>query len=194
MVMIDKHEAGSINSLRPAGVCDPGLRALGRHKCGHGGRGGRPSSSYLSAGQSESYGKPHGTCKRGSGGGGSYGGAGGGALYIESNFVELEGIISANGEDATGSSSGGGAGGSIFIFTNLLLGGGRISAVGGRGGTNGGGGAGGRISIEHQFENLFTGQVFANGGRPGKYHVHDQGHQRLLESVCTLRQTGRSVT
>ncbi|XP_070535282.1 uncharacterized protein [Ptychodera flava] len=133
---------------------------------GHGGRGGRPSSSYLSAGQSESYGNHIEPVKRGSGGGGSNGGAGGGVLHIVGNFtVEVEGIISANGEDATGSSSGGGAGGSIFIWTDQLSGSGRISAVGGRGGTNGGGGAGGRISIERN-NNLFTGQVFAHGGRP----------------------------
>jgi hypothetical protein len=78
--------------------------------------------------------------------------------------VKVNGVISANGGDATTAGAGGGAGGSVWITAASLSGNGRMSAEGGDGDlfTSGGGG-GGRIAVYFR-SNLFTGTISARAG------------------------------
>jgi hypothetical protein len=96
----------------------------------------------------------------GGGGGGSPsagGAAGGGALYIAASTAVLDGLISADGDDAPSvgfQGGGGGAGGAVIVDVGLLRGAGTVTAQGGSGGTaatfGGGGGGGGRVWIREQ--------------------------------------------
>ena len=106
----------------------------------------------------------------GSGGGASYagsGGNGGGLVRITaSDEVEIDGVISANGVNATNSRSGGGSGGGIYISAPAFSGAGSLSANGGLGApgdVGGGGGGGGRVAIVCGTNN-FVGSITAYGG------------------------------
>jgi YD repeat-containing protein len=95
------------------------------------------------------------------------GGAGGGAIQITvSGTLTNNGIISANGQVASGF-SGGGAGGSIYVTTATLAGTGTFDANGGNNATPyGGGGGGGRVAVYSASAANFTGFTAstANGG------------------------------
>ncbi|HEX7652367.1 MAG TPA: hypothetical protein VF607_02600, partial [Verrucomicrobiae bacterium] len=105
----------------------------------------------------------------GSGGGHSYagaGGSGGGLILLNvGGNVNIDGVVSANGQSTTNSRAGGGSGGGIWIQAGAqFTGSGTIQANGGAGATGwGGGGGGGRIALFWQ-TNLFAGQVTAWGG------------------------------
>ena len=135
----------------------------------YGGRGGSAKNKFMIEDDSKSYGSYHAPTDIGSGGGGTSGGHGGGAIKITaSGTVEVDGILSANGKDATGSGpGGGGSGGSIQIICDHMDGVGVITARGGKGINGGGGGAGGRIAIHHETQD-FRGTVVADGGLAGK--------------------------
>lgn len=134
----------------------------------YGGRGGSPKNHFLAPGDSVPYGSYHVSPEVGSGGGGPGGGAGGGSLkIIATDDVKIDGILSADGGDATDVDSGGGSGGSIFIVCDHMSGAGVISARGGKGSNGGGGGSGGRIAV-HQETQDFRGQAAADGGIAGK--------------------------
>lgn len=114
------------------------------------------------------YGSVSQPASPGSGGGSSYAGAGGngGGLVqiVAGGNVRLEGVIFANGADATNSRAGGGSGGGVWIFAGRLSGSGKIEANGGAGEpVHGGGGGGGRISLQCG-TNLFSGSLTARGG------------------------------
>jgi len=140
---------------------------------GYGGQGGEGSYSGCGATVEGglSYGSEETPIDFGSGGG-IQGGAGGGVIKISTtNYLNLDGQISANGEDGQRYSgcggSGGGSGGSIYITTNIFEGSGQIRADGGQGYDGvGGGGAGGRIAIYSQTNN-FQGIVRVEGGAAG---------------------------
>lgn len=130
--------------------CGPGkgLGAYYASGAGHGGSGGW----YSSVVGGPAYDATNTPLLPGSGGGGGssgvFGGGGGGTVRIEaSGRLQVDGAISANGENALGNSAGGGAGGSLYIQSSVFGGAGRLSAIGGNGGANGGGGGGGRIAI-----------------------------------------------
>jgi hypothetical protein len=93
---------------------------------------------------------------------------GGGAIRLTVNgSLNVDGSISANGNDAFIDGSGGGSGGSIWITAQSLSGNGSLTANGGAGqDTEGGGGGGGRIAI-YASSNSFAGNVLANGGAAG---------------------------
>lgn len=89
----------------------------------------------------------------------SVGGHGGGSIKLNiENSLELDGEITADGEDGNdigNCGSGGGSGGSIQIYTNIISGSGTVSADGGSGSDailsmRGYPGSGGRISIYYQ--------------------------------------------
>jgi hypothetical protein len=132
---------------------------------GHGGFGGISSSNAIGGACYGSFSEP---TTLGSPGGASFagsGGNGGGAIQIFStgNFV-VDGLISANGANATNSRAGGGSGGSIWISATNFSGAGTVSANGGAGEPiHGGGGGGGRIAIQTDVNN-FTGAISAAGG------------------------------
>ena len=134
----------------------------------HGGRGGCPRGFILEALDAQAYGSYHSPEESGSGGGGTGGGAGGGAVKIISTSVNIDGIVSVNGQDATSGLSGGGSGGSIFIDCGHITGGGVLSARGGKGIGGGGGGSGGRIVLQHNTQD-FTGEAIADGGITGRF-------------------------
>ncbi|KAG5178518.1 hypothetical protein JKP88DRAFT_241888 [Tribonema minus] len=116
----------------------------------------------------------------GSGGGSTAlyekGGAGGGALVLSADSLQLDGRVAADGKSGGVGGGGGGSGGSIVInVTSTLSGAGTLSTNGGAGGVGGGllvggGGGGGRVAItcsgglEGATAAGFTGTVAAQGG------------------------------
>ena len=136
----------------------------------YGGRGGVSASGHLDKSQAVTYPSTQNPDSAGSGGGGSCGGRGGGNIYIQSNVsVQINGLISANGEAASGFDCGGGSGGSINIVSSLFEGSGVISVNGGQGWGRGGGGGGGRILVRHVYYR-FSGDISSAGGPGGMYH------------------------
>ena len=152
---------------------------------GHGGSGGRDQSQSRGGLAYDDIYEPD---EFGSSGGGTYGGRGGGRIWINvTNTLHIDGIVSADGGDAGingGHSGGGGAGGSIWIHTNVLAGYGTIQTLGGDGSgyvsgndiRTGGGGGGGRIALYMQ-ENItfseFNFEVY--GGAPGHVATGEYG-------------------
>ena len=134
----------------------------------HGGRGGSSAEQLLTNTDALPYGSYHEPSDPGSGGGGTGAGQGGGSIsIIASGDIEIDGILSADGEDAT-STGGGGAGGSIYINCDSMEGAGVISARGGKGSGTGGGGSGGRIAIHYSTQS-FYGTTVADGGIAGQW-------------------------
>jgi hypothetical protein len=132
---------------------------------GYGGNGGNSSSNAIGG---VCYGSVSQPTSLGSGGGASYagsGGNGGGLIQIVAGGnVNLDGLILANGADATNSRAGGGAGGSVWISAASVSGSGSVTANGGAGEPiRGGGGGGGRIAIQCGTNN-FSGTITAYGG------------------------------
>lgn len=136
---------------------------------GYGGRGGSPADRFLTSTDSAAYGSFAEQLSPGSPGGGTGAGNGGGAIYIlASASVIIDGILSADGGDAT-SNAGGGSGGAVFIDANMIKGYGTISVRGGNGKSDGGGGGGGRVSLKHVDNSFsFLGDIIADGGLGGK--------------------------
>ncbi len=137
---------------------------------GDGGSGGMSSSNALGGICYDSLYEPG---LLGSGGGSSYAGAGGnggGLVQITAGGnVEIDGIITANGQNATNSRAGGGSGGGIWISAPSVSGAGSISANGGAGAPGyGGGGGGGRVAIACGTNN-FAGTITAYGGSGANY-------------------------
>ncbi len=130
---------------------------------GHGGLGG----SSATFGSGAAYGLFEAPAQPGSGGGlCGAGGFGGGLLrFTIGGTLDLDGVISANGQAAIGE-GGGGSGGTIVVTCAMLTGDGIVRAVGGAAGT-GGGGAGGRIVVRADDAATFTGTIIANGGGGG---------------------------
>jgi hypothetical protein len=104
------------------------------------------------------YGSTNAPTDPGSGGGGAfnggvsrYGGAGGGAVWIQATgAVTADGPINANGGTRPSTYGGGGSGGSILIECNTFAGTNLLSAAGGMGqsfSAAGGNGGGGRIAV-----------------------------------------------
>ncbi|MDR3643006.1 MAG: DUF2341 domain-containing protein [Candidatus Doudnabacteria bacterium] len=112
----------------------------------------------------------------GGGTGNSSGGVGGGAVEIAaSGTTTINGNISANGTQLSGS-DGGGSGGSIYLTTNTLSGTSSLSAIGGNslsGNGIGGGGGGGRIAVYYTTDNSTVSYSAAGGtnsyGGPAYY-------------------------
>ncbi|MDX9971617.1 MAG: hypothetical protein RBU21_01365, partial [FCB group bacterium] len=135
----------------------------GRH--GHGDTSGLtlgnvPGATFRSGGSYGGLGRPHdGTpnpvygdefnpAALGSGGSCGYygeaGGDGGGWISIWAGSALIDGLVSANGTNGSGSHAGGGSGGTINIVTPALGGAGQIRADGGG---NQAGGGGGRVAL-----------------------------------------------
>ena len=96
---------------------------------------------------------------------GGLGGHGGGALILKTRHAFVDGIISANGQDAAKqSNAGGGSGGSIHMTCDDLVGFGMFQANGGNGSQGGGGAGGGRIALEYTENHKFNGNFIARGG------------------------------
>ena len=127
---------------------------------GYGGDGGRNGG--------EAYGSVFTPRDFGSGGGngGGTGGSGGGYLILKvSKKIELNGLLTANGENGRGQNAGGGSGGSVLIETTNMTGHGEISVLGGQGMGLGGGGSGGRVGIHCRLRYTYGGKFSDHGGQ-----------------------------
>ena len=137
---------------------------------GYGGSGGMSLSNALGG---VCYDSPYDPGFPGSSGGASYagnGGNGGGLVRIfAGDEVEIDGVITADGANATHPRAGGGSGGGIWISAPSVSGTGSITANGGSGAPGyGGGGGGGRIAIVSGTNN-FAGTMTAYGGSGANY-------------------------
>jgi len=94
----------------------------------------------------------------------------------------VNGLISANGDDADGTDCGGGSGGSVYLSMDHLKGHGMISARGGIGKGNGGSGGGGRVFVKYKTTE-FGGTVIADGGVGGMYLGQTNKNLRILLQV-----------
>eukprot|EP01038_Epipyxis_sp_PR26KG_P006691 gene6691-9175_t len=125
--------------------------AMGAGGAGYGGDGG----SGVSGSGGNNYGDLSAPLLFGSSGGKCFncesGGIGGGVIYLHTNSIQLEGVISANGLCGSEGGAGGGSGGSVHVVTAAMSGSGKIEACGGDGLLTdvyfGGAGGGGRIKI-----------------------------------------------
>ena len=130
---------------------------------GYGGTGGHNGG--------KAYGSVYTPINLGSGGGNGLGtgGFGGGYLIWKvSKYIELNGLLTANGQDGNGGNAGGGSGGSILIESTNMTGHGEISVLGGRGAGQGGGGAGGRVGIHCRWRYTYGGKFSDHGGLGAK--------------------------
>jgi len=174
----------------PAGQ-GPGATA-GNAGGSYGGRGGGDSGP--------TYGSAFAPTDLGSGGNGSLGevGAGGGAIrLIVSGTLSVNGLVSANGGDASAGCGcrGGGSGGSIYMTANHLTGTGSFTAEGGDGdddncGGIGGAGGGGRIAIYYQDSTGFTGTAQTKGGIRG--HDGEDGTVAFIDNLNNILYAGQS--
>lgn len=132
---------------------------------GHGGYGGWSSSNALGGGCYGVIPTPTTLGSRGGSGVGGFGGLGGGGIRLNvAGAAQIDGVISANGLNATNSRSGGGSGGSIWLNAQTVSGSGTFTALGGNGEPiHGGGGGGGHIALQMD-TNIFTGTATAYGG------------------------------
>ena len=93
------------------------------------------------------------------------GGRGGGRMHIRVGSVFIhDGVMSADGEDAT-TDGGGGSGGSILVETYDIEGYGEFSSTGGDGSGIRGAGSGGLVTILCLTQILFEGDYVVYGGR-----------------------------
>lgn len=146
---------------------------------GYGGLGGRGSCDHR---RGPAYGSAFLPLHRGSAGS-SRGGNGGGVCVLRvAGLLQLDGSVTANGQNTPGGfTDGGGSGGSILIMATTLAGNGVVSADGGNGNVPAGGGAGGRIAIYACDRTAFApSRVSVSGGTgfqvgdPGTVYLHSQ--------------------
>ena len=162
-------DAGEVD-LEPEGEINldgRGYEAMKGLGVGSGTAGG--SYGGVGGGADDSY--PHGSLfsptDLGSGGsGGSSAGSGGGYLHMKvGRNIHVDGVISANGSEATSGSTGGGSGGSLFVEAYNISGHGIIAVHGGDGSGTGGGGSGGRVALHVGSFNLYGGEYLSRGGK-----------------------------
>ncbi len=150
---------------------------------GGGGAYGGEARSTSGASGGIVYGSIKAPTDLGSGGGYGYAGShsgysGGGAITLAvGGSLQVNGILSANGDG--GSYGGGGSGGTVNLNVGTLSGAGAILATGGYVNGNGGGGGGGRIAVVYAV-NTYTGALNASGagsdyGTAGAGTVFQQG-------------------
>ena len=156
---------------------------------GHGGMGGVGysglvgGSPYGSLYEPDQPGRPGGD-----GNAAETAGKGGGVIWINTDTLDNDGFITANGGDpSTGSHGGGGSGGSVYISIEATFSGtGTVSANGGRGDGAGGCGSGGRVSVYLKSKYAYRGIIQALGGisssssssgGPGTVYIQDVRHK-----------------
>ena len=163
--------------------------ANGASGAGHGGSGGRGQRVHGASFTGRAYDDLYEPDMFGSAGGrkgnGYRGGNGGGVIWMNvTDTIDIDGLVSANGEDGPNSGSGGGSGGSVWMHCNRILGYGIISANGGSGwrkaGAPGGGGSGGRIAI--YFHENDTSTYFVYEARGGAARGCQLGREDLCEA------------
>ena len=127
-----------------------------------------PKSVYLLAGSGGGSGSVSGN-----GGQSGDGGAGGGAIWIRAHTIDLQGTVSANGEDGADGSgpgntawggAGGGSGGTVYLHADAIGGTGNVSVLGGTtgdenacGGCEGGAGGLAFVYVDGELDGLASG-------------------------------------
>ena len=157
------------------GTVNPGRAPSTGCGGGHGGSGGRETSStYRSGFANGNIFEPRNIgSSGGSGQNGATGGRGGGRMWFNiTDTIFVDGVVSADGGDGTNNGAGGGSGGSIWMHCNEIQGYGLITAHGGAGSNytsdTGSGGSGGRVAIYFQKNStMSTFRVLAYGGNAG---------------------------
>lgn len=121
-------------------------------------------------------------------------GKGGGVILIDTDILENDGFITANGGHAAqGSQGGGGSGGSVYISIGSVFSGtGTVSANGGHTGGAGGCGAGGRVAIHLKSQYAYRGTLQALGGissssgasgGPGTVYIKDVRYKLFFHQL-----------
>ena len=181
-VFIDETSSIDVGGRGHNGSAGPG-RGYASHAGGSGGGYAGRGMSIPAAGGGASYGDFETPVELGSGGGGDYAGAGGGAIKIAiGGGLQLEGAIRANGSTGI-HSSGGGSGGSILLIVEQSLSGSGVIAADGGDGQAGGGG--GRVAV-YFGQDDFDGQIVASGGN-GYFGYGGAG-------TVYIKQNGSSVS
>ena len=148
-----------------------------------GGSFGGPGGTYSSALPGDTYGSLTNPMDLGSGGGcydsSRPGGDGGGYVKIIANDMEIDGVISANGNNGHSYQAGSGSGGTINITTGTLSGTGTIRA---NGGANEVGGGGGRIAVNYNSLSFDESHFQVLGGN-GSYSDGGNGSLFLKDST-----------
>jgi Uri superfamily endonuclease len=169
MLMNHGYIDAGIVDLEPEGVINLDSRGYEAMK-GYGVGSGTSGGSYGGVGGGSDDSIPYGSLfspkDLGSGGAGSSNaGSGGGYIHMKvGRNIHIDGVLSANGSEASSGNAGGGSGGSVFIESYKISGHGIISTYGGDGNGNGGGGSGGRIALHVGSTNLYGGQYLSRGG------------------------------
>ena len=156
---------------------------------GHAGRGGHGSDSSFPG---QAYGSVREPRDHGSGGVSS---RGGGVIRLSARgHINVDGLVTAKGEDSPANAAGGASGGSVWITCSTFLGNGAVVATGGGGMGTGGGGGGGRIAVDYE-NKTFSGKIEAAGG-PGDKEPGGAGtifFHNTYESSTKLLVDNRNV-
>ncbi len=129
----------------------------------HGGEGYRATAAC--------YGSVWEPVTLGSGGGGSSGRTGGGAVYLTvGGTATVSGVISASGDGGLLNYGYGGAGGSVFLLAGHVAGSGTIRANGSGAGYDASCGGGGRVAVIVTNDTSFAGLTLTAFGLYGDYY------------------------
>lgn len=196
-------EDGYAPDLASAGVCTVTETGSGDGSAAQGTGGSYGGVGGYGTGQD--VGAPYGPslipAYLGSGGGAGAendGGDGGGLISLTAtSTVTINGALTADGTDGTGSSegSGGGSGGGIYISTDTLAGSGTIGAAGGNGGArtgggtdadnDGSGGSGGKVAVHYNTSTFTASNVTADAGAAGGADNATDGDNGSVAQVDT---------
>ncbi|HQL74510.1 MAG TPA: Ig-like domain-containing protein, partial [Phycisphaerae bacterium] len=160
-----------VSGLGPGAGQPGGGSYAGAPGAGYGGVGGDSVKGQLGG---PTYGSADAPLDLGSGGSSDdsddLGGDGGGAIRMTvGGHLQLDGEISADGQNGFSAEGGGGSGGSIWLTVNSLGGLGSVSANGGGANTTyAGGGGGGRVRIETTQANFLPGSNIRAAGGTGR--------------------------
>ena len=158
---------GGGGGLRTTGT--KGMSKIGSHAAGGGAvLESAPDRVYLLPGSGGGSGSVSGN-----GGQSGDGGAGGGVVWIRAHTIDLQGAVSADGEDGQDGSglsnaawggAGGGSGGTVYLHAHTIGGAGKVSVLGGTtggenacGGCEGGTGGLGFVYVDGKLDGLASG-------------------------------------
>ncbi|MEK6934359.1 MAG: hypothetical protein AABW46_00615, partial [Nanoarchaeota archaeon] len=198
----------NVNGKGFASQTGPGAGEAGPDSGGGAGYGGVGRAGTFGGAGGSAYGLLANPTDFGSGGGsgdgGASGGRGGGRVSISvTNNLNINGLISANGNNggtsATGA-GGGGSGGSVLINAGTITGVGNINVNGGNGAngltSTGGAGAGGRVAIYYASNSFndnniqVSGGSSNNGGGSGAIYKESQAQTNALTGGDLIVNSG----
>ncbi len=127
----------------------------------------------------------------GSGGGGTAGRAGGGAVWLTvAGTATVNGTVSADGQVSTGNNGYGGAGGSVYLRAAHVAGTGTLRASGSGTGHDASGGGGGRVAVVLTDDTSFAGLSLTAFGLAAHGERNSAAGTVYLESTTHAPQQG----